>query len=61
MKLKNTKIITSGGTEDGRGWVGDVKEMNLDISKITNLGWNPKENSQEAVERAVLELYSESI
>jgi UDP-glucose 4-epimerase len=61
MKLENTKITISGGTEDGRGWVGDVKEMNLDISKITNLGWNPKENSQEAVERAALELYSESI
>jgi UDP-glucose 4-epimerase len=61
MKLENTKITISGGTADGRGWVGDVKEMNLDISKITNLGWNPKENSQEAVERAALELYSESI
>jgi len=61
MKLENTKITTSGGTEDGRGWVGDVKEMNLDISKIINLGWNPKENSQEAVERATSELVSESM
>ena len=61
MNLKNTNIVTSGGTEDGRGWIGDVKQMNLDISKISNLGWNPKENSQASVERATLELYSESI
>lgn len=61
MNLENSKIITSGGTEDGRGWIGDVKKMNLDISKMKNLGWNPKENSKEAVKKATLELYSDSI
>jgi len=61
MNLENVNIVTLGGTEDGRGWIGDVKEMNLDISKISNLGWNPKENSQEAIERATLELCSELI
>ncbi len=61
MNLENVNIVTSGGTKDGRGWIGDVKEMNLDISKIKNLGWHPKENSREAVERAILELYSESV
>ena len=61
MNLENINIETSGGTQDGRGWIGDVKEMNLDISKISNLGWKPKENSQDAVERATLELVSESI
>ena len=61
MNLENVNIVTIGGTEDGRGWIGDVKEMNLDISKISNLGWNPKENSQEAIERATLELCSELI
>ena len=60
MKLKNVDIITSGGTDDGRGWIGDVREMNLDISKMCNLGWNPIKNSQASVERATLELVSES-
>ena len=61
MNLENVKIMTSGGTNDGRGWIGDVKEMNLDISKIRSLGWNPQENSKASVERAALELYSESV
>ena len=61
MKLEKVNIVTSGGTDDGRGWVGDVREMNLDISKLHNLGWNSTENSQEAVERAALEIYSEVI
>jgi UDP-glucose 4-epimerase len=59
MKLENVKIITSGGTDDGRGWIGDVRKMNLDTSKMRNLGWNPSENSQASVERATLELVSE--
>ena len=59
MKLDNTKVSTSGGTEDGRGWIGDVKEMNLDITKISNLGWKPKINSKLSVEKAAQELFSE--
>ena len=61
MNLENVNIVTSGGTKDGRGWIGDVKEMNLDISKLIDLGWNPVENSKSAVERAASELSSESI
>ena len=61
MKLGNVKVITSGGTDDGRGWIGDVRKMKLDTSKMCNLGWNPIENSQAAVERATLELVSESM
>tara|TARA_B110000438_G_scaffold49109_1_gene49561 strand:- start:4264 stop:5223 length:960 start_codon:yes stop_codon:yes gene_type:complete len=61
MKLEKVDIVTSGGTDDGRGWIGDVREMNLDISKLNNLGWNPIQNSQASVKRAALELFSESI
>jgi len=61
MSLENVNIVTEGGTGDGRGWIGDVKEMNLDISKINYLGWNPHENSKASVEKAALEIYSESI
>jgi len=59
MNLENVDIITSGGTNDGRGWVGDVKEMNLDITKMRDLGWSPNENSKLSIERAVTEIYSE--
>jgi UDP-glucose 4-epimerase len=26
MNLENVEIILSGGTKDGRGWIGDVKK-----------------------------------
>jgi len=56
MKLNTAKIVTSGGTSDGRGWIGDVKKMQLDISKIKSLGWKPKLSSKLAVEKSVKEL-----
>jgi UDP-glucose 4-epimerase len=39
-----------------RGWGGDVPLMCLDISKIKGLGWMPKYNSRESVERVVNDL-----
>jgi len=59
MKLNNTQIVTSGGTSDGRGWIGDVKKMQLDISKLKNLGWEPKLSSKHAVQKSVKELLDE--
>jgi len=59
MKLNNTQIITSGGTSDGRGWIGDVKKMQLDISKLKNLGWEPKLSSKLSVQKSVIELLNE--
>ena len=49
MSLHNVDIQPTGGVDDGRGWVGDVKKMHLDISKIKKLGWSPKFSSPEAV------------
>lgn len=48
MSLRDVEIRIAGGIE-GRGWKGDVKEMQLDISKIKSLGWKPKLSSKEAV------------
>ncbi|MEM2904928.1 MAG: NAD-dependent epimerase/dehydratase family protein [Candidatus Bathyarchaeia archaeon] len=46
--------------EGGRGWVGDVKMMLLDVSKLKRLGWSPRHNSLESVriaaKQALLEL-----
>jgi len=55
LGIKNVEKKLIGGKE-GRGWVGDVKFMQLDISKISSLGWKPNLNSKQAVEKAVLEL-----
>ena len=35
--------------DGGRGWVGDVKNMLLDVTKLKAKGWKPKYNSKEAV------------
>jgi UDP-glucose 4-epimerase len=42
-------------TENGRGWKGDVIQMQLDISKLVSLGWKPILDSKEAVKKAVRE------
>jgi len=55
MKLKNVKLVFTGG-EGGRGWKGDVKNMLLDITKLKKLGWKPRLNSKQAVREAVKSL-----
>lgn len=52
MGLKNVEYIFTGGVAGGRGWVGDVKYMHLDIAKLRKLGWEPKYSSAEAVRLA---------
>ncbi|MEM2087448.1 MAG: NAD-dependent epimerase/dehydratase family protein [Thermoproteota archaeon] len=53
MGLRNVEKVFTGGVENGRGWVGDVKLMNLDISRIKATGWRPKHISREAVKLSV--------
>lgn len=48
MGLRNVRFNFTGGI-NGRGWVGDVKNMLLDISKLKSKGWKPKYNSEQAV------------
>ena len=49
LGLNNVKFKFTGGIDGGRGWVGDVKNMLLDINKLKNKGWKPKYNSEQAV------------
>ena len=56
MNLREVKISHVGGTADGRGWIGDVKQMQLDITKIKSLGWNVRYSSLAAVDLAVKEM-----
>jgi UDP-glucose 4-epimerase len=59
MKLKNVKLKYTGGVDGGRGWIGDVKNMLLDISKLKKLGWKPKLNSEQAVKETAKHLIKE--
>jgi len=59
MGLKDVKFQCTGGVEGGRGWIGDVKTMLLDISKMKKLGWKPKYKSAEAVRIATVQILEE--
>lgn len=52
MGLKQVQFVYRPASSDGRGWRGDVKEMRLDISRLSRLGWKPKYSSEEAVRLA---------
>lgn len=56
MGLKNAKIRLTGGVDGGRGWMGDVKQMQLETSRLRSLGWSPKLRSAEAVRETALTL-----
>ena len=43
------RIELTGGVDGGRGWRGDVKVMQLDMTKLRQTGWKPKYSSVEAV------------
>ena len=53
MGLDNVEKFFTGGVDGGRGWVGDVKLMSLDISKIKSTGWRPRYTSREAVKLSI--------
>jgi UDP-glucose 4-epimerase len=39
----------SSQQKDGRGWIGDIKNMLLSTEKIKKIGWKPHYNSKESV------------
>jgi UDP-glucose 4-epimerase len=51
-----TPIRYTGGA---KGWVGDVTKYRYSTEKLQNLGWRPSMTSEQAVERAVGEIYQE--
>ena len=59
MRLKDMEFRYTGGIRGGRGWIGDVKTMFLDISKMKRLGWKPKYNSAESVKTATNQILRE--
>jgi len=61
MGFDDVKITPTGGVDGGRGWKGDVKFMNLDITKLKKLGWSPHYSSNASVELSTKELLQENI
>lgn len=59
MGLDDVELKVTGGVDGGRGWVGDVKDMLLDISKIKRNGWRPRFSSVESVRMAARALIQE--
>ena len=56
MGLTKVDLKFTGGVDGGRGWIGDVKNMLLDISKLKSRGWKPKHNSEQAVKLTVQDI-----
>jgi len=46
-------------TGGDRGWVGDVPRMRLSIEKLSALGWEPEQSSDDAVRKATRALLDE--
>jgi UDP-glucose 4-epimerase len=52
----NGKVRTTGGVDGGRGWMGDVKLMQLSNQRLRALGWKEHYNSEMAIKQAAREL-----
>jgi len=61
MGLKDVRLRFTGGVDGGRGWVGDVKSMLLETSKLKSRGWTPKYNSEQSIRLTVRGLLSEGL
>ena len=59
MGLRDAKLRFTGGVDGGRGWLGDVKVMQLSVDKLLRIGWSPELNSEEAIRKATKELLAE--
>lgn len=56
LGLEGVRLRVTGGVAGGRGWIGDVKNMLLDVSRLKSRGWRPRYNSEQAVRLALKEI-----
>ena len=54
------QIKLTGGVDGGRGWMGDVKLMQLSTQRLRALGWKETYSSEMAVKEAAKELISQT-
>jgi UDP-glucose 4-epimerase len=55
MGLESVRFSFTGGVDGGRGWKGDVKTMLISTTRLADLGWAPKLNSEQAIEQSCRE------
>jgi len=53
MGFRRVKLHFTGGVDGGKRWIGDVKNMLLETSKLETRGWMPRYNSEESVRLTV--------
>jgi UDP-glucose 4-epimerase len=53
MGLNNVKFKYTGGD---RGWPGDIPQVRFNVQKMSNLGWNARYTSDEAVKKAIRDI-----
>jgi len=58
-RIENIQKIYTGGVDGGRGWIGDVKKMQLDISKMKKIGWKSKFDSKNAIKKTLQNIESQ--
>jgi len=52
LDLRDVEYAWTGGSGAGRGWVGDVRVMQLALDRIKATGWRPRKTSEDAVRTA---------
>ena len=57
LGFRDVAYAWTGGSGGGRGWVGDVRTMGLDVSRLKSTGWRPAMTSGQAVRRAAREAW----
>jgi len=57
MGLSGVRFRYTGGR---RGWIGDVPQTRLDVSKMKKLGWEAKHTSDEAIRTAARRLLGQA-
>jgi len=55
MGLQDVKFKYTGGN---RGWPGDVPQVRLDITNMERLGWKPKYSSDDALRKAIRDIWA---
>ena len=60
MRIGRPRFRFNRSVEGGRGWIGDVKVMQLSVKKLMGLGWKPTLNSEDAVRLSCREFLESS-
>lgn len=53
LGLSDVEYAWTGGAGAGRGWVGDVRVMQLAIDRLKSTGWRPRMTSEAAIRATV--------